>query len=136
MVSDVAASLTTDSGMNQSAMISLARGLRTLKLAEVHFIQVPTVTYAPNPAWVRWAPSASQLFSAIAHDRQLPGKHSPGQPHSRPAHSPGRAATPTASQPSTAPNGLSHIARNYGGITGGARVCRDAGAFAGPLGGH
>ncbi len=143
IVSDVAASLTTDSKMNQSAMISLARGLRTLRLTDVRFIQVPTVAYAPNPAWVRWAPSASALFSAIAHDRKLPGKHKHGRQYSpgrrSPGYrSPGQAATPTASQPaaSATPNGLSHVARNYGGITGGARVCRDGGAFAGPLGGH
>ncbi|HET9897798.1 MAG TPA: LCP family protein [Streptosporangiaceae bacterium] len=141
IVSDVAASLTTDSGLNQSAMISLARGLRTLRLADVRFIQVPTVPYAANPAWVNWAPSAGSLFEAIAHDRGLPGKHRAGHPRQeaeRASSSAGRGATPAAghSPAPTAPRGLSHAARGYGGITGGARACRDASAFAGPLGGH
>lgn len=137
VVSDVASSLTTDSAMTQSTMISLARGLRTMKLEDVHFIQVPTVTYQPNPDWVRWASAASGLFSAIAHDRKLPAHQHPARHHAR-AHS-AQKATPTAtrrSAPTSPSGGLSHLGRDYGGITGGARVCHDSGAFAGPLGGH
>jgi hypothetical protein len=33
---------------------------------------VPTVTYPLNNNWVQWAPQASNLFDAIAHDRKLP----------------------------------------------------------------
>ncbi len=137
VVSDVAASLTTDSGMTQSTMISLARGLRTMKLGDVHFIQVPTVTYQPNPDWVQWAPSANDLFGAIAHDQRLPARQHPARHHAR-AHS-AQKATPTATQrpaPKAPSRGLSHLGRDYGGITGGARVCHDSNAFAGPLGGH
>jgi len=39
----------------------------------VQFVQVPTVTYPLNINWVQWAPQASNLFDAIAHDRALPG---------------------------------------------------------------
>jgi LCP family protein required for cell wall assembly len=142
MVSDVAASLTTDSGLNQSAMISLARGLRTMKLGDVHFIQVPTVAYPQNPDWVQWAPAASDLFSAIAHDRKLPAHHHKARRRAH-SNSGGQKATPTATRrprsPSPSPSrsgGLSHLSQDYGGITGGARVCHDSNAFAGPLGGH
>ncbi len=135
IVSDIASSLTTDSQFNQAAMISLASGLQTMKLADVHFVQVPVVTYPKNQDWVQWAPSAGQLFTAIAHDRKLPARHGH---HHRAARglapaSAGRRATP---RPASTPPSLSGLHKNYGGITGGANVCRDSGAFAGPLGGH
>jgi LCP family protein required for cell wall assembly len=117
VISDIAASLTTDSGLTQSAMISLARGLRTLKLKEIHFIQVPVLPYPRNHNRVVWAPQASALFSAIAHDTKLPG---------RGGHSRREPARPR----------LSHLTNHYGGITARANICRDAGAFTGPLGGH
>ncbi len=137
VVSDVASSLTTDSGLNQGTLISLATSLRKLKLSDVHFVQVPVVAYPKNPDWVQWAPQASTLFSAIAHDRKLP------KPHKRGSHS--QRATPAASQssgsapakPSRAPSPkLNHLTKDYGGISAGAHVCRDAAAFIGPLGGH
>jgi LCP family protein required for cell wall assembly len=131
IVSDVAASLTTDSGLTQSDLISLAEGLHSMKLADVHFIQVPAVAYPPNPDWVKWAPQAATLFTAIAHDRKLPRQHKKSRP--APGHS--AAATGKSASAGKAPS-LTHLTRNYGGITGRANVCRDRGAFAGPLGGH
>ncbi|HEX5189485.1 MAG TPA: LCP family protein, partial [Streptosporangiaceae bacterium] len=71
IVRDIAASLTTDSGLRQSDMIALVQRLRTMRLRNVHFVQVPVVTYAPNPNWVQWSDQASGLFLAIAHDRKL-----------------------------------------------------------------
>ncbi|HEX9624869.1 MAG TPA: hypothetical protein VF979_10870, partial [Streptosporangiaceae bacterium] len=145
VVSDIAASLTTDNRLSQGAMISLAQGLQGLKLSEVHFVQVPVVAYPKNPDWVQWAPNATTLFGAISQDRKLPGRHRGGN-HAHP-RAQDRTATPESSESSTAspaprssssssPAPLSHLSKRYGGITAHANVCRDAGAFAGPLGGH
>jgi LCP family protein required for cell wall assembly len=128
IVSDVAASLTTDSGLNQAALVSLAQGLRSMRLADVHFISVPVVPYPQDPNWVLWAPQAKTLFSAIAHDRKLPRRHHQAEHRTAGGVRPG--ARPAS------PNALDHIAKNYGGITGRANVCGDRDAFAGPLGGH
>lgn len=134
IVSDIAASLTTDSGLNQATMVSLARGLQALKLGAVHFVQAPVIPYPKNSNWVEWAPDASTLFSAIAHDRALPKDQRSElreavQPH---------ADTDRASHRNPAAGGqpLSHLSARYGGISAGANVCRDSGAFTGPLGGH
>jgi LCP family protein required for cell wall assembly len=146
VMSDVAASLTTDSRLSQSALISLARGLQRLRLSQVHFVQVPVVAYPKNPNWVRFAPNAPSLFHAISHDRKLPGQHADAR-HAHPraqdrtaapeaqrgSASPARSPTPKSS---SSPAPLTQLSRRFGGISAHANVCRDAGAFAGPLGGH
>lgn len=73
VVHDVAQSLTTDSGLTLSTMVSIAYGMRGLSSGGLQFISLPVV---PDPAdpqnRVDWAqPQASQLFSAIAHDTHL-----------------------------------------------------------------
>ena len=164
VVRDVAASLTTDAGLKQGDMIALVQRLRGLPLGAVHFVQVPVVTYPPNPNWVQWSGEAHKLFAAIAHDKKLPrtrhhhhlrnrqneGGVAAGRSHASVSTSP-RPSAPASPRPSasggagkTGPAGgknrpqspLSGVTRHYGGITAGANVCRDAGAFAGPLGGH
>jgi LCP family protein required for cell wall assembly len=134
VVRDVAASLTTDSGLKQSDMIALVQRLRALPLGGVHFVQVPVVTYPPNPNWVQWSGDANKLFLAIAHDKKLPRtRHHHGRRHQRT----GGGIAASRSQGKTRQHSpLSRVTRQYGGITAGANVCRDAGAFAGPLGGH
>jgi len=105
---------------------------------------------------VQWSGDASKLFLAIAHDKKLPRtRHHHGHRHQRtgggiaasrsqgsasisprPSAS-GRTGSSAASGGKTRPHSpLSGVTRQYGGITAGANVCRDAGAFAGPLGGH
>jgi LCP family protein required for cell wall assembly len=144
VVSDIAASLTTDNRLSQTALISLSRGLQGLRLSGVHFVQVPVVAYAQNPNWVQWAPNAASLFRAVSHDRKLPAAHRSSGPHPRAED---RTATPESSRvppaspaprssSSAAPTPLSHLSEQYGGITAHANVCRDAEAFSGPLGGH
>ncbi|HUZ52823.1 MAG TPA: LCP family protein [Streptosporangiaceae bacterium] len=147
LVSDIAGSLTTDSGLSQSAMITLVQSLRHLPLRAVHFVEVPVVTYPPNPNWVQWSGQAATLFKAIAQDRKLPRVHK--KRHGRRAHpasssssgrpgspsSSGRSGSPSASR-SPPPSPLSGLSRHYGGITAGANVCSDSSAFQGPLGGH
>ncbi len=130
IVSDVASSLTTDSGLGQGTLLSLAESLRSLNLSDVHFIQVPVLPYPQNKNWVIWAPSAKPLFSAIAHDRKLPKRHK--------HHASRQAPTSIATKPPrpASPPALRHLTKAYGGISGRAKVCRDQGAFSGPLGGH
>lgn len=141
VVSDIASSLTTDSGLTQGILITLAQSLRNLPLGAVHFIETPVVPYPANQNWVQWAPQASPLFRAIAHDRKLPPSHR-DDAHSHLATSHRRRSPhPSASSATPAPSptgspGLPGLTRNYGGITAGANVCRDTSAFTGPLGGH
>ena len=95
-----------------------------------------TEAYPANPNWVVWSPAARRLFSAIAHDRKLPQHaRSRNGPRSREVprswRSPGQPPAGHRKHP-----GPSGAARNDGGITAGTNVCRDTGAFAGPLGGH
>jgi LCP family protein required for cell wall assembly len=158
IVRDIAGSLTTDRGLKQSDMIALVQRLRALPLRAVHFVQVPVVTYAPNPNWVQWSNDATKLFRAIEHDKKLPrsgrwhrhrpernggglaaSRSQPGASGSlRPSASPtGHTSTSAASGGTAGPHSpLSRVSKQYGGITAGANVCRDSGAFAGPLGGH
>ena len=147
LVSDIAGSLTTDSGLSQSAMIALVQSLRHLSLGAVHFVQVPVVTYPPNPNWVQWSDQAASLFKAIAQDRKLPAVHKKRHVRrSQPASSSSsarsgspspsaRSGGPSASR-SPSPSPLSGLSRHFGGITAGANVCSDSSAFQGPLGGH
>jgi LCP family protein required for cell wall assembly len=72
VIGDVARNMTTDTSLNQSRMLSIAEGVRHLTSQNVQFIEVPTQTYEPNPAWVQWTPQASQLFSQVAHDTTIP----------------------------------------------------------------
>jgi LCP family protein required for cell wall assembly len=149
VVRDVAESLTTDNGLKQGEMIALVQRLRTMPLRAVHFVQVPVVTYQPNPDWVQWSDRASKLFTAIAHDRKLPRsarrrhqRSGGGVAASRPQHSGSQhnaSANPhpgSSSAPGPHRSPLSGVNKRYGGITAGANVCSDKSAFAGPLGGH
>src|SRR5215469_8025359 len=132
VVSDMASSLTTDSGLSQEALISLARGLRTMSLTAVRFIQVPVLPYPQDPNWVEWAPQASSLFSALAHDRRLPRAH-------RSARHASKQVQASQADSHTGPvvrSQDSQLTGHYGGITARENVCHDAGAFTGPLGGH
>ncbi len=74
VIGDVAKNMTTDTGLDQSRMLTIAEGARDLASKNVQFIQVPTMTYTGNPNWVQFTPEATQLFSAIAHDTKLPDK--------------------------------------------------------------
>lgn len=70
----VAPYLTTDSGFGLTAMYSLARGLQGIKLPSVALIQAPVVPYPPDTNRVEWRdPQASDLFTAIVHDRGIAG---------------------------------------------------------------
>jgi LCP family protein required for cell wall assembly len=130
VISDAARSMTTDSGLNLSAMINIVRSLRSLPAGGVQFIEVPTVVYQPNPDWVAWPPSDAALFNAIAHDRPV----HPAAKRSSQAATP-QAVTIRAAATSPQPGKPRNLVKTYGGITGSANVCRDREAFAGPDGG-
>ncbi|HXW45968.1 MAG TPA: LCP family protein [Streptosporangiaceae bacterium] len=72
VVTDLASSMTTDSGLDLSTLTGIASSMRQLRPANVQFIELPTVDYGPNPSWVTWPPGDAQLFAAIARDRAVP----------------------------------------------------------------
>jgi LCP family protein required for cell wall assembly len=73
VVTDAASALTTDSGLTQSAMLSIASSLHGISARNVEFIEAPTVPYSPAPSQVVLAqPKDARLFSAIAHDSTVP----------------------------------------------------------------
>jgi len=73
VVTDAAASMTTDSGMTVSDLVDIGESLRSLSSKNVQFITAPNQPWSGNPARVQLAqPQAGQVFSAIAHDMTLP----------------------------------------------------------------
>ena len=73
VVTDAAASMTTDSGMSVSDLVSIGESLHHLSSQDVQFITAPNEPWTPNPDRVQFAePQASQVFSAIAHDVTVP----------------------------------------------------------------
>lgn len=74
VVSDVAKSLTTDSGLDLSTMLTIADSMKSLSSQSVQFISVPTVPYVGDPAAeLSWEqPQSDALFKAIELDHSLP----------------------------------------------------------------
>jgi len=73
IVSDAAASMTTDNGMSVSDLVGIAESLRHLSSKNVQFITAPNQQWPPNPARVQFAqPQADEVFTAIAHDVTVP----------------------------------------------------------------
>lgn len=142
VITDAARSMTTDSGLSLSAMVSIVDSLRSLRPGAVQFIELPTVAYAPNPDWVSWPASDAALFSAIAHDQAVsPAARRAGNPAaaariSAATRPPGRPAghVVKAARVRTAPS-PQNVIRSHDSITGGTNVCHDGAAFAGPRGG-
>ena len=73
IVSDAAASMTTDNGMTVSDLVSIGESLRNLNSKNVQFITAPNEPWPGNQARVQFAqPQAGEVFSAIAHDVTVP----------------------------------------------------------------
>jgi LCP family protein required for cell wall assembly len=73
VVSDAAASMTTDSGMTVSDLVQIGESLHDLSSENVQFITVPNEPWAPDPDRVQLAqPQADEVFYAIAHDVTVP----------------------------------------------------------------
>jgi LCP family protein required for cell wall assembly len=74
VLTDVAPSLTTDSGMSQSDLLHIGLSLHGLAGKDVQFVTAPNQPFPANPtATVEFAqPQAGTMFSAIAHDVSIP----------------------------------------------------------------
>ena len=73
MVRDAADAMTTDTGLDQRAMLQIAESLRGLTSKSVQFVTSPNVAWPPNINDVEFQqPQADELFNAIAHDTTLP----------------------------------------------------------------
>jgi len=73
LVHDIAASLTTDSGLTFTNMYAVANSLKGLSTRALQFIVAPVVPYPLNPGnQVEFnQPSADRLFRAIARDNHI-----------------------------------------------------------------
>jgi LCP family protein required for cell wall assembly len=159
VVGDLARSMTTDTAMTQSRLLSIANTLRGMSASSVQFIEVPWQLYPENTNWVQWQqPQAGALFSSIAHDTQWPATtgssatpaasgqgsgtgtgsqlSTAGQAerlrNARASGSAGATTTPSPT-PSATPNSL---AKKYGGIRGNIGICQDKNAFSAGDVGH
>ena len=74
VVTDAAASMTTDGGMSVSDLVGIAESLRNVSSKNVQFVTAPNQAWPPDPtARVQFAqPQANEVFSAIAHDVTVP----------------------------------------------------------------
>lgn len=73
VVTDAAASMTTDAGMTVSDLVHIGESFRSLSGQNVQFITVPNEPWPANPNRVQFLqPQAGQVFAAIARDMTVP----------------------------------------------------------------
>jgi LCP family protein required for cell wall assembly len=73
VITDAAASMTTDSGMSVSDLLQIGESLHSLSSQNVEFITAPNEPWTQNADRVQLEqPQAGQVFSAIAHDVTVP----------------------------------------------------------------
>jgi LCP family protein required for cell wall assembly len=73
VVSDTTDAMTTDTGLDQDAMLQIADSLKGIKSPDVSFVTSPNEPYPANDNDVQFQqPQADELFNAIAHDSTLP----------------------------------------------------------------
>jgi LCP family protein required for cell wall assembly len=73
VVTDTAASMTTDAGMSVSDLVQIGESFRSLSSQNVQFITAPNESWPPNPNRVQFMqPQAGDVFAAIAHDTTVP----------------------------------------------------------------
>src|SRR5271165_5551191 len=73
VVTDAAASMTTDAGMTVSDLLQIGESFRNLSGKNVQFVTAPNQPWTPNPNRVQFLqPQASQVFAAIARDMTVP----------------------------------------------------------------
>ncbi len=138
VLSTVAPSLTTDSGMSLTDLLHIGESLRGLPGKDVQFVTTPNQPFPGNPATVEFAqPQADAMFSAVAHDMAIPRAAKSPARSSATATATARTtsaphASPSASA-SPAATGVGSLAAANGGINAAASCGSDAAAFAGPL---
>jgi LCP family protein required for cell wall assembly len=109
VVRDATNAMTTDSELDQTAMLQIAESLQGLTSSDVQFITAPNIPYPPDQNNVEFEqPQADQLFNAIQHDTTLPS--SKGKKSSK------KASTPTLD--STSPSKVNVQVLNGSGIQG------------------
>jgi ATP-dependent DNA helicase DinG len=73
VISDAAASMTTDAGMTVSDLVRIGESFRSLSGRNVQFITAPNEPWMQNPNRVQlMQPQAGQVFAAIARDQTVP----------------------------------------------------------------
>jgi LCP family protein required for cell wall assembly len=85
VVTDAAASMTTDAGMTASDLVSIAESFHSISGSNVQFLTVPNQPWVGNANRLQFEqPQASQVFSAIAHDVTVPKTTAPKTTRSSP----------------------------------------------------
>jgi LCP family protein required for cell wall assembly len=109
VIRDATHAMTTDSGLDENAMLQIAESMEGLSTKNVTFVTAPNVAYPPDPtAELSFEqPEANELFSALAHDNYAPSTKKPA-----PA-----ASTPPA-QEDAAPSQVKVEVENGSGVTG------------------
>lgn len=73
VVTDAAASMTTDSGMSVSDLVQIGQSFRSLSGQNVQFITAPNEPWAQNANRIQlMQPQAGEVFAAIARDQTVP----------------------------------------------------------------
>ena len=116
IVSDAAASMTTDDGMTVTDLVQIAQSFRNLAGQNVQFITMPNGPWIGNGNRVQpMQPQASEVFSAIARDKTVP----------KVLTNPAASATGGAQVLTTSPGNVKVEVLNGSGLT---RVARQAAA--------
>lgn len=80
VVGDATSAMTTDTGLDQNAMLQIADSLRGVTSGSVQFVTAPNIPYEPDINDVMFEqPQADELFKAIAHDTTLPTAKKPAK---------------------------------------------------------
>jgi hypothetical protein len=113
VVGDATDAMTTDTGLDQNAMLQIADSLRGVTSKSIRFVTAPNTPYPANINDVVFEqPQADQLFTAIAHDSTL-AKAAKGKGKGK--HK--KAAAPPAVQ-TTAPSQVKVDVQNGSGVSG------------------
>src|SRR5215472_3181685 len=112
VVGDATDAMTTDTGLDQNAMLQMADSLRGVTSSSVRFVTAPNVPWPVNANDVVFQqPQANDLFTAIAHDSTLP-KAAKGKGKK------GKKATAPPAVDTTTPSQVKVEVENGSGVTG------------------
>src|SRR5580704_10103803 len=116
VVSDAAASMTTDAGMTVSDLVQIGQSFRNLSGQNVQFITMPHEQWTGNANRVQpMQPQAGQVFGAIARDMTVP----------KVSTTPGASSTGGAQVLTTSPGNVKVQVLNGSGVT---RIANQAAA--------
>ena len=116
VVTDVAASMTTDSGMSVSDLVQIGQSFRSLSGQNVQFITAPNDPWTQNANRIQlMQPQAGEVFAAIARDQTVPKVSS----------TPGPSSSAGAQVLTTSPANVKVEVLNGSGVT---RVANEAAA--------